>query len=360
MSLQQRLQSLWYRDGRPAWWLSALVPLYRSLNRFDRWRQSRATSHSDTPVIVIGNLTVGGTGKTPMVLWCAESLMRQGLRPAVVSRGYGSSAAQSEEPVELDETSTPAEVGDEPFLIHHRLNVPVCVGRNRQTCVERLAQRHDVDVIISDDGLQHLRMGRNLSIVVFDGTRGIGNGALLPAGPLRRPLSDLAGVDLVAVQGAPSECFAEQLAQVMSTAWHSLTLEPNAAQSIDGKSTERALSSWSRTSGSRPSGPVHAIAGIGNPDRFFAMLQTYGIECQKSALNDHQVFSLAMLERFSGHSLLMTEKDAVKCQALSLSSLDISDWWWVPVDARLDETFETLWHNALSGILKSHPQTSGG
>lgn len=362
MSVQQRLQSLWYRDGPPVWWLRALVPVYRLLNRLDRWRQSRASRHSGTPVIVIGNLTVGGTGKTPLVLWCAQSLMQRGLKPAVVSRGYGASAAQSDQPVVLDRDSRPDQVGDEPCLIRNRLDIVVCVGRDRQRCVELVARRDDVDVILSDDGLQHLRMRRDLSIVIFDGTRGVGNGALLPAGPLRRPLSDLADVDLVVCHGTAQPTLARRLSEQLSNPWHTMNLEPAAAESLSGQQAPRPLSRFSTTAepdSSAHSESIHAIAGIGNPERFFAMLDAHGIDCQTTALDDHQVLTTDLLARWSGQCLLMTEKDAVKCRALNLASVDIGNWWSVPVTARLDETFESLWHNAVSQLLASPSSDPG-
>lgn len=264
----------------------------------------------EVPVIVVGNISVGGTGKTPLVIWLIEQLRQWGFRPGVLSRGYGGKAEHY--PLRVTE-NTPAEVcGDEPLLIALRTGAPVMVAPDRVTAARALLRSGEVDVLVTDDGLQHYRLARDLEFCVVDGQRGLGNAALLPAGPLREPASRLGQVDWVAVNGEgfepPEQGFRFTLAG-----------EPVAAL-IGGAS--RALADFES--------PVHAVAGIGNPERFFASLEAEGLSIIRHAFADHHRFTAADLAFGDTLDVIMTEKDAVKCRAFADARC-----WYRPVSAQL-------------------------
>jgi tetraacyldisaccharide 4'-kinase len=251
------------------------------------------------PVIVVGNLIVGGAGKTPAVIAIVQWLLRQGRQPGVISRGFGRSA----DAVQAVATDSPAaEVGDEPLLIHRRTGVPTVVGRNRVAAAQSLLARHpEVDVIVSDDGLQHRRLVRRVEVVVFD-ARGAGNGALLPAGPLREPMSVLAGAPPPIVlynatkpsTPAPGFIARRALAGVVSLArWHEgAAFDPDALQALRGRR-------------------VHAAAGIAEPQRFFVMLEAAGLAIEPHAMADHAHFTTLPWPADAADAVV-TEKDAVK------------------------------------------------
>ncbi len=264
------------------------------------------------PVVVAGNITAGGTGKTPLVLWIADMLQEAGHRPGVVSRGYG--GAHRGGSLEVHSDTDPALAGDEPVLIARRTGLPVVVDRDRVAAARYLVERLGVNVVIADDGLQHYALHRDIEICVLDGGRRLGNGRLLPAGPLREPAGRLAGVDFVVVQGEAREG---------ETAMN-LALEE--AVSLGGAG-RRPLSAFrGRT--------VHAVAGVGNPRRFFAALESLGLEVVSHPFPDHHPFSTNDLAFGDGHPVLMTEKDAVKCRGLGLD-----DAWYVPATAQLPDAF---------------------
>lgn len=305
---ERGLTAGWYGAG-PIWWLLPLVPLYLLLAWLDRcWQRLRAV-RLPVPVLVVGNLTVGGTGKTPLVIHLVERLRAAGRTPGVISRGYGAEGA----PRLVDIDSRAEAVGDEPLLIARRCGVPVAVGVDRVAAARALLAAHPaVDVIVSDDGLQHLRLARDLEICVIDGGRGFGNGWRLPAGPLRESVTRLASVDLVVVNGGTRPGAV------------SMTLVPGMARRLcDGH--ERALSGFV---GSK----VHAVAGIGHPARFFAALAVAGLEVMPYPRPDHAPLALADLPSPDGWPVLLTEKDAVKLA--NASGRD--DLWLVPVTAQFN------------------------
>jgi tetraacyldisaccharide 4'-kinase len=268
------------------------------------------------PVIVVGNITAGGTGKTPTTVWLAQCLSERGFSPGIVSRGYGGSKSSS--PMRVDVASDPAVVGDEPVLLARRSGCPVVVDRDRVRAAQMLVE-DGVDIVIADDGLQHLRLGRDYEICVIDGHRGLGNRFVLPAGPLRETATRLADVDQVLVNG--------RLAQPAATA-----IEQNAIR-FDLAATEvcRLNGSLSRSIDRFTGMTVHGVAAIGNPVRFFDLLRGEGLQVIEHSFPDHAVLGPRDLEYSDDFDILMTEKDAVKF------GTKVSDrFWYVPVDVRID------------------------
>lgn len=282
-----------------------------------------AVQRVDVPVIVIGNLTVGGTGKTPLVLWLADYLRARGYQPGIVSRGYGGRGAATPQLVQPD--SDPGQVGDEALILARRSGCPVAVCHTRYQAARELVEHSDCDIIISDDGLQHLALGRDIEIVVIDGNRRFGNGWCLPAGPLREGRGRLKQVAAIVTSGKanPGE--------------YPMNYEPQALCPLDGADAE-SLDGWrGRT--------VHAVAGVGNPDRFFSLLRQQGMQLLTGIFPDHHVFSRTELQFNDEYPLVMTEKDAVKCESLNLRNA-----WYLPVTAVLPKTFEYQINHLLAAL----------
>jgi tetraacyldisaccharide 4'-kinase len=271
------------------------------------------------PVIVVGNVFVGGTGKTPFTIWLVESLQRAGYVPGVISRGYG---AKNDVPQTVSPDSAPWEVGDEPILIAMRGKCPVVVGRNRAAAAKELLQAYpNVNLIVSDDGLQHYALARDLEIVMCD-ARGNGNGWLLPAGPLREPASRRRDFTVVNAErlpdGIPSDAVRMQLVGEV-------------AECLSDRSQSMALNAV------HANGPrIVAAAGIGNPARFFATLRGAGLVFEEMPLPDHYDFSANPFEGLQADVILITEKDAVKCSRIDALRND-PRIWVVPVTARIDK-----------------------
>jgi tetraacyldisaccharide 4'-kinase len=323
-TMERALTALWYRGGPAALLLQPLAWLYGAVMtvRRDFYERGWLPSHRVArPVVVVGNLTVGGTGKTPLVAWLAEKLSQRGLSVGILSRGYGSSANA---PRAVEPSSSWREVGDEPLLLRQRTGCATVVATDRVAGARALIER-GVDVIIADDGLQHLRLARNCEVVVIDGTRGFGNGRLLPAGPLREPVAQLAHADLVVFNGAPEHESIAHLGLPANARCAQMTLFPGNAVPLDGRRTARALESFR---GQR----VHAVAGIGNPVRFFGDLRGRGLDIIEHPFADHHPFTAADLDFGADTPVLMTEKDAVKCRAFASARL-----WYVPVTARFSD-----------------------
>lgn len=292
-----------------------VVALRRVLYRVGLLRAFRLAA----PVIVIGNISVGGTGKTPLVLWLADYLRQQGYHPGIVSRGYGGGAPGA---VAVDVRSDPALVGDEPLLLARKSGCPVWVGRDRVAAGKALLRAHpECDVVVSDDGLQHYSLDRDLEIVVVDGERKFGNGLLLPAGPLREGVFRLRSVDAVVVNGgslkAAMRLRNEFEMRLEGAVFHNLRQPKMRARAADfgGKK-------------------LHAVAGIGNPERFFAHLRRLGLAFEEHAFPDHCVFRPQDLNYHDADALLMTEKDAVKC-----SGFADERYWVLTVEAILPAAF---------------------
>lgn len=315
------LHRAWYERAPGYQLLLPLTLLYASVVTLRRLLYRLGVLRSESlpvPVVVVGNLVAGGAGKTPVTLFLAESLKARGFRPGIVSRGYG---RRSEDViVDVSADSTANDVGDEPLLLARRSGCPVVVGSDRVAAAKRLLA-NDVDVIIADDGLQHYRLRRDVEICVVDAERGFGNGWQIPAGPLREPLSRLESVDAVLLNGDKDSAHAsvgEIDVPVMP-----FTLAPGKARRLDG-SQSRALSDFSGTL-------VHAFAGIGNPSRFFRMLESFGIEVVPHPLRDHAAVSMSELDVGDASEVLMTEKDAVKLPSSGEARL-----WAVPVALTMD------------------------
>jgi tetraacyldisaccharide 4'-kinase len=270
--------------------------------------------HPGVPVIVVGNITAGGTGKTPLVLWLARFLQDRGMRPAIISRGYG--AARSDpRPVPVDGRA--ADYGDEPCLMARRGVCPVWVGSDRAATAETMRRTHPgVNVILSDDGLQHYRLARDFEIAVIDGARGLGNGWPLPAGPLREPPSRLAEVDAVVINGSGAG----------TTFPLALPMRLQGERFLNLALPQRAV-----TAAHFSGVPVHAVAGIGNPQRFFSHLRGLGLQCIEHSFPDHHPYRASDLAFGDDAPVVMTEKDAVKCAAFATTH-----HWVLIVDAEVD------------------------
>ncbi|MFJ5158100.1 tetraacyldisaccharide 4'-kinase [Pantoea sp. NPDC088449] len=300
------------------WPLSVLYGAITWLIRLSFQRGWRKSWRAPCPVVVVGNLTAGGNGKTPVVIWLVQALQQRGLRAGVVSRGYGGKADRYPLLV-TGETST-ALAGDEPVLIAQRTQAPVAVAPQRRLAVEGLLAVHDLDVIITDDGLQHYALQRDREIVVVDGMRRFGNGWWLPAGPMRERASRLREVNAVIVNGGEAQ--GDEIA---------MTLQPG-----------QAINLMSGATASLDQLPeIVAMAGIGHPPRFFNTLKQQGIKAvAEIAFADHHAYSEDELSRLTDakQCLLMTEKDAVKCRQFAQPN-----WWYLPVDAHLQgATVSTL------------------
>jgi tetraacyldisaccharide 4'-kinase len=316
MSLQARLEAWllrrWYspRVILPllplAWLYRGLIGLRRRLYATGVFRSYRST----LPVLVVGNLNVGGAGKTPLVLALIDALRARGWRPGVISRGHGGSA---QEPMRLPVAPNPTVHGDEPSLIRLRSGAEVAIGRRRADAARLLESCAEVDVLIADDGLQHLALQRDVEILVIDGRRRFGNGALLPAGPLREPASRAGYCDFAVVNGG--EARPEEV---------QMQLRPNGLRRLH----DDALVEPSELSAVR----VHAVAGIGDPARFFASLRGLGLAPVEHPFPDHHAFAPADFEFSEALPVLMTEKDAVKCRQFAGA-----DWYALRVDAELPE-----------------------
>ena len=312
MSVQSWLNGIWYERGSPPWWLVPLSLLYGSVaaaRRVAYTKGLRRASRLPCPVIVVGNLTVGGTGKTPLVCWLVAHLAERGYKPGVVTRGYGGSARDVRR---ISAADDPLVVGDEPVLLARRTGAPVAVGRDRPAAAQLLVG-DGCDVIVSDDGLQHYAMARDCEVVVIDGDRRFGNGWLLPAGPMRETRARLDGADAVVINGG----------RALREGALSMRLEAKTAVALQGGAA-RPLRAFAGTS-------VHAVAGIGNPERFFNMLRSGGIEVAGRPLADHARLRREDIEFGDDKSVLMTEKDAVKCAAFAGAQ-----HWYVPVSACFD------------------------
>jgi tetraacyldisaccharide 4'-kinase len=307
----------WYRLS----WLSiALLPaamvfrlasaLRKSAYRRGLFRSERL----DAPVIVVGNITAGGTGKTPLVIWICAFLREQGFRPGIVSRGYGGTGGT----LNVRTDANPAAVGDEPALLAIRTGCPVWVGHDRVAAARALSSAHpECNVLISDDGLQHYRLRRNVEIAVVDAARGLGNGLPIPSGPLREPASRLDEVDAVVFNG-------DDKATAGGARGFAMSLEGAAFRNLLNPAFTQDAAAFL---GLR----VHALAGIGNPRRFFEHLQRLGLAFTAHPFPDHHAFVASDLEFDGADAIIMTEKDAIKCQPFAREN-----HWVLAVDARVD------------------------
>jgi tetraacyldisaccharide 4'-kinase len=315
-AVARRLQRAWYRSSPPllllplCWLYRGVIAVRAALYRAGLLR----TAHPGVPVVVVGNITVGGTGKTPVVQWLASRLHGQGIAVGIASRGHRGSDPG---PRLVGAGTTAAQVGDEALMLARATGVPVCVARRRIEAARELVRR-GCELVLCDDGLQHLALRRDFAIAVVDARRGLGNGALLPAGPLREPASRLEQVDLVLLNGDGSS---PRLPDRVRGGAVRFRLEPGAAQPLAG-GAPRPLRAFA---GVR----VHAVAGIGDPERFFISLREAGLDAVGHAFADHHAYVREDLDFGDDLPVLMTQKDAVKCEAFADGRM-----WCVPAGAR--------------------------
>ncbi|MBU0498969.1 MAG: tetraacyldisaccharide 4'-kinase [Gammaproteobacteria bacterium] len=310
------VEAYWQTRNPVAYSLFPLSWLFLGLSALRRLLYRRGvlrTHRLPVPVIIVGNIGVGGSGKTPLVIWLVRHLRSLGWRPGIVARGYGGRAKHWPQQVRPDSDSQM--VGDEPVMIARLCGCPMSVGPNRVTAAKALLTHHDCDIIVSDDGLQHYALGRDLEIAVIDGRRRHGNGFLLPAGPLRELPSRLDEVDLVVAKGRAAH------------GEHLMTYSLGDAICMKDMASRRPLRDLRVMT-------VHALAGIGNPDGFFDMLAERQLQLIRHPFPDHHPFRPAEIEFGDGRPVLMTQKDAVKCEAFAGAR-----HWFVPVEAVLKESF---------------------
>lgn len=330
------LHRVWY-EGAPFYqillplsglnWL--LVTLRRGLYRLGLLSRHRAA----VPVVVVGNITAGGTGKTPVTIWLARELRERGFSPGIVSRGYGGSKSSTS--MRVDAASDPDVVGDEPVLIARKAGCPVVVDANRARAAQMLVD-DGVTVIIADDGLQHYRLERSYEICVIDGARGLGNRKLLPAGPLRETIDRLVEVDQVLTNGRMRECADATAVEQNAIRFDLLARD---VRRLNG-SLIRPIEGFAGTT-------VHAVAAIGNPTRFFDMLRSHGMQVIEHALPDHAKLDIRKMQYGDDFEVLMTEKDAVKLEGVTSDK-----YWTVPVDLMIDPIIAGPWLEQIESRLR--------
>lgn len=314
---QSWIEALWYKDQVISTWLMPLSMLFLDVIRLRQFLYKVGIfkrTRLPVPVIIVGNITVGGTGKTPLVIYLAQLLRNAGYQPGIISRGYGGTAQKNPQLVKPDSPAT--EVGDEALVILHNSRCPVAVGPKRVDNARVLIEQLACDVILSDDGLQHYALDRTIEITVVDGQRRFGNGYCLPVGPLREPISRIQEVDFVVVNGEPSET--GEYAMKIS-ADHAINLNSRERKPLSAFKSERC----------------HAVAGIGNPERFFKLLNQFDLDPTIHRFPDHHAYTPADLNFKDSHPILMTEKDAVKCQSFADTK-----FWYVPINSVLDKNFD--------------------
>lgn len=327
------LTRAWMQRGPLAFTLWPLSLLFRLMGatRYLLYRNGWLRStRLPVPVVVVGNIFIGGTGKTPFTIWLVEELRRAGFTPGIISRGYGGNKAekaQKDQTIEVTPASSPAVVGDEPALMAQRACCPLFIGRKRPAAAAALLARHpDVNVIISDDGLQHYALQRDVEIVLCD-ERGNGNGWMLPAGPLREPASRHRDFTVFNALYLPADVSPQAVR---------MQLTGEVAQPLGDRAQSVALTDLpARLSARLSAKRIVAAAGIGNPSRFFAMLRNAGLEIAELPLPDHYDFSVNPFEHMEADAILITEKDAVKCMQIESIKND-PRIWVVPVTARID------------------------
>ncbi len=310
------LQDVWYKEMYISAAFMPISMVYDDIMRFRaflyRFGVKKKTKLA-VPIVIVGNITVGGTGKTPLILWMARFLKEQGYKPGIISRGYGGSAETW--PQWVDQQSKPDLVGDEAVLMAKHADCPIAVGPERPKAAQMLLDKSDCDIILSDDGLQHYALERDIEIIVVDGQRRFGNGYVLPCGPLRESTERLHKVDLVIVNGQAEE-----------ENEFSMFMEGDIAINLVTKE-QKLLSDFHYI-------PSHALAGIGNPNRFFALLEQKNIAIEKHAFLDHYKYTEADINFNDDKAVLMTEKDAVKCFDFASEK-----HWFVPVKAKPQQQF---------------------
>ncbi len=314
-SREPALVRAWYGRAAWLWLLRPLEFLFRLLSGLRRYAYRSgflASYRAQVPVVVVGNITVGGTGKTPVVIALVEALQARGLRPGVVSRGYGA-AADAVFPHRVGPNSSAADCGDEPLLIYQRTGAPCVVAPDRPAAVRALLAQESVDLLLCDDGLQHYALARDFEIALLDAERGLGNGFCLPAGPLRESARRLGQVDWVLHRGGHDPATA---VSYCSDGLMPVLPDSNAAPPLPGVA-------------------VHGVAGIGQPAQFFATLERLGYRVQKHSFIDHHAFTADDFAALADRPVIMTEKDAVKCRDFAREGQIGTALWYLRISASL-------------------------
>ncbi len=313
------IEKIWYKTHPLRWLLSPLSALFRIITVFLRsyYRLSLCTRQSvSVPVIIIGNISIGGTGKTPFVIWLAKQLQQHGFTPGIISRGYG--GASKNYPLLVNNNSDPVSVGDESIIIARHTGCPMAVSPKRTEALTILFEQSDCDIIISDDGLQHYSLARDMEIIVVDAERRFGNKCCIPAGPLRESLSRLQNVDFIVYNGTTNNDL------------FNMILSANYAFNLLNPSIIKYLTEFSGSD-------VHGIAGIGNPKRFFYLLTKFGINVIPHEFDDHYLFQSNDVNFDDDKAILMTEKDAAKCQYFACHNM-----WYIPITASVSGGLKQL------------------
>lgn len=331
MAFSDRLIASWYGQRKPFCWLSPLSRLYakQALKRRNAYLSGTKKRYkAPVPVVVVGNITVGGTGKTPLILWLIDYCRSKGLSVGVVSRGYGAKSPHF--PWHVTANQSAKESGDEPLLIVKRTGVPLVIDPIRTNAVKRLLEIEKIDIILSDDGLQHYQLVRDLELVVIDAARGLGNGKCLPMGPLREPASRLDSVDAVIYNGATNESDHRFAMKLVPTRFINV---------LTGESCH--IESFEKTQ------PINAVAGIGNPQRFFKTLSQLGFQLIEHTFSDHAVYSPNLLNFANNYPIIMTEKDAVKCHGFAKQN-----WWYLEVKTVPSENFRNWFDKKITELVR--------
>jgi tetraacyldisaccharide 4'-kinase len=328
--MRQRFSQLWQQENITthalkvaAWCFGKIVKLRKTAYQ----RGFLSTTNFSVPIIVVGNITTGGVGKSPLVAVLANWLKKLGFKPGLVSRGYGGQSTSW--PQQVMPSSNPDEVGDEPVMLACLTQCPMVVDPNRVRAVKTLLEKSDCNIVLSDDGLQHYALGRDIEIAVVDGQRRFGNELLLPAGPLREPIERLQAVDFVVVNGEQADAD-EYAMQFVGGACYNL-IDPE--KKLDIKELQGVL--------------VHAVAGIGNPERFFSQLEALGLTIQRHPYPDHYRFRQSDIDFGANVNVIMTEKDAVKCRKFAGVS-----HWCLPIIPKLDPQFLTKLQQKLDQVVE--------
>lgn len=344
--LEQWLTGIWYADKQPPWLLRQLETVYR---------RARPTATRNTegltrvPVVVVGNITVGGTGKTPLVVALCKQLQAAGFRPAVISRGYG----RKRKGLHIVQTNDePLICGDESLLIKRETGVPVVLAEDRRVAITALDEQ-EIDIIIADDGLQNTHLNRDFEICLIDGERRLGNGHLLPAGPLREPATRLATVDCLVINGSPDQLqdFLSDNADLglqASDAVISMALIPSKLEALEAGATEKSGENIQSWQGKK----VHAVAAIGNPGRFCKTLKTLGMQPLLHAFPDHHQYRVEDFSQMQDLPIIMTAKDAIKCTGLGLDNA-----WVLSVEAEINAEAWSGLIDDISQLIENHSGT---
>ena len=322
--MERWLTKIWYQGGAAKWLMAPLSWLYGFIVKRKRARflsDKASSKRLKVPIVIVGNIIAGGAGKTPLVVWLVQELRRKGYRPGIVSRGYRGTA--KEWPQRVTQDSDPTLVGDEPVMLARRCGCPVAAGPDR-FAAGQLLEAEGVNAIVADDGLQHYGLQRDCEIVVVDGERKFGNGLLIPAGPLREPLSRLEEVDLVVVNGTATEP-------------HHLSMKLRQLPALPlGGGDPKPVELFNATA-------VHGVAGVSNPTKFFNQLKKVGLEVIEHAYSDHHDFAREDICFDDNFPVLMTEKDAVKCRKFADGR-----HWYVPLEPSFAQKDATVLLDTIS------------